>query len=92
MREESYMDNKVCIGEAPVPDRTMKDNIDELNSIIDDCNCLVERLIVFLWANGANNDSPGIEIKSFDTALFSALDKGRYLKERLLSVNKRMGI
>ena len=92
MREESYMDNKVCIGEAPVLDRTMKDNIDELNSIIDDCNCLVDGLIAFLWANGANNGSPGIEIKSFDTALVSALDKGRYLKERLLSINTKMGI
>lgn len=91
MREESYMDNKVCIGEAPVPERTMKDNIGELNSILDDCNCLLDGLIAFLWAN-VENSSQGIEIKSFDTALFSALDKGRYLKERLLSVNTRMGI
>ena len=72
------------------PERTMKDNVDELNEILNDCNCLAERMCAFLYAEESKN-SPGVEIRSFDTAVISALDKARLLKERLAIVNARFG-
>ena len=89
MREESGCAvNEACVAEIQAPERTMKDNVDELNEILSDCNCLAERLCAFLYAEESKN-SPGVEIRSFDTAVISALDKARLLKERLLSVTTR---
>ena len=86
MMESGCAVNEACVA----PERTMKDNVDELNEILSDCNCLAERLCAFLYAEESKN-SPGVEIRSFDTAVLSALDKARLLKERLLSVTKRFG-
>ena len=87
MREESGCAvNEACVA----PERTMKDKVDELHEILNDCNCLAERLCAFLYADESKN-SPGVEIKSFDTAVVSALDKASLLKERLLFVNARFG-
>ena len=83
--------NEACLADIQSPERTMKDNVDELNEILSDCNCLAERLCEFLYAEESKN-SPGIEIRSFDTAVVSALDKARLLKERLLFVNSRFGV
>ena len=82
--------NETCVGEDRTPERTMKDNVDEINEILNDCHCLMDSLCVFLYAEELKN-SPGIEIRSFDTAVVSALDKARLLKERLLFVNARFG-
>ena len=82
--------NEACVAEVLTPERTMKDNVDELNEILNDCNCLAERLCAFLYAEESKN-SPGVEIRSFDTAVISALDKAKLLRERLLSVNARFG-
>ena len=78
--------NQACVA----PERTMKDNVDELNEILNDCNCLAERLCSFLYADESKN-STGVEIRSFDTAVVSALDKARLLKERLSYVTTRFG-
>lgn len=87
MREESGCAvNVACVA----PERTMKDNVDELNEILNDCNCLMDSLCAFLYEEESKN-SPGIEIRSFDTAVISALDKARLLRERLLFVNARFG-
>lgn len=91
MREESGCAvNEACVAEIQTPERTMKDNVDELNEILNDCNCLMDSLCAFLYAEESKN-SPGVEIRSFDTAVVSALDKARLLRERLLSVNARFG-
>ena len=82
--------NEACVAEIQTPARTMKDNVDELNEILNDCHCLMDSLCSFLYEEESKN-SPGIEIRSFDTAVVSALDKARLLKERLLSVNARFG-
>ena len=91
MREESgYAVNEACVVGIQTPERTMKDNVDELNEILNDCNCLMDSLCAFLYEEESKN-SPGIEIRSFDTAVVSALDKARLLRERLLFVNARFG-
>lgn len=87
MREESGCAvNEACVA----PERTMKDNVDEINEILNDCHCLMVSLCSFLYEEELKN-SPGIEIRSFDTAVLSALDKARLLRERLLSVTTRFG-
>lgn len=91
MMESGCAVNEACVAEIQSPARTMKDNVDDLNEILNDCNCLTQRLCEFLYAEELKN-SPGVEIRSFDTAVVSALDKARLLKERLLSVNARFGI
>lgn len=90
MMESGCAVNKACVAEIQTPARTMKDNVDELNEILSECNCLAERLCAFLYAEESKN-SPGVEIRSFDTAVVSALDKARLLKERMLFVNARFG-
>lgn len=91
MREESGCTaNEACVAEIQTPERTMKDNVDELNEILNDCHCLMDSLCSFLYAEELKN-SPGVEIRNFDTAVVSALDKARLLKERLLFVNARFG-
>ena len=91
MREESgYAVNEACVVGIQTSERTMKDNVDELNEILNDCNCLMDSLCSFLYGEESKN-SPGIEIRSFDTAVLSALDKARLLKERLAIVNARFG-
>lgn len=91
MREESgYAVNEACVADLRVPEKTMKSNVDEINEILNDCHCLMDSLCAFLYEEETKNLS-GIEIRSLDTAVVSALDKARLLRERLSLVNARLG-
>ena len=85
------VDSRICDGECPSQERTMRDNVDELNKLLVECNDIMANLSNFLWAE----TFPCIEefeVKSFDTAIVFALVEARCLRERLLSVVNRMGM
>lgn len=85
------VDNGICEGECPSQERTMRDNVDELNMLLVECNDIMEKFSGFLWSENFP-DIKEIEVKSFDTAIVFALVEARYLRERLLSVVNRMGM
>ena len=85
------VDNRTCDGECQSQERTMRDNVEDLNKVLIECNDIMEKFSGFLWSENFP-DIKAIEVKSFDTAIVFALDEAVYLRERLLSVVKRMGL
>ena len=85
------VDNRICEGECPSQERTMRDNVEDLNRVLVDCNDIMEKFSGFLWSENFS-DTKEIEVKSFDTAIVFALAEARCLRERLLSVVNRMGM
>ena len=43
-----YVDNRTCDGECPSQERTMRDNVDELNKLLIECNDIMANLSNFL--------------------------------------------
>lgn len=85
------IDNRTREGECQSEKRTMRDNVDELNKLIVECNDIMANLSDFLWAENFPCIEQ-LEVKSFDTAIVFALIEVKCLRDRLLSVVQRMGL
>lgn len=82
----------VPVGDCIVPARTIKDNIEETEAILNECIALVVKLRNFLWAEENPANENGVSVKSMDSAIVSNMVKSKTVLDVLNDINRRIGV
>lgn len=75
---------------APIPDRTIKDNIMEATEILGDIEAQVDRIKNWLWYSDDEKD-PNIDIKDLSSNIVRNLEFEKRILKKLLFIADRLG-
>ena len=83
--------NACCeVVKAPIPDRTIKDNIMEATEILSDIEAQVDRIKNFLWFSD-DETPPKIDITDLSSNISRNLEFEKRILKKLMFIGDRLG-
>lgn len=83
--------NACCeVVKAPIPDRTIKDNMMEATEILSDIEAQVDRIKNWLWYSDDEKE-PNIDIKDLSSNIVRNLEFEKRILKKLLFIADRLG-
>lgn len=81
---------KICCANAPIPDRTIKDNMMEATEILSDIEAQVDRIKNWMWYSD-DEPAPKMDIMDLNSNVVRNLEFERRILKKLMFIADRLG-
>lgn len=83
--------NEGCCCEAPMPSRTVTDNLREIEEALIMIEANVDRIRKHIWFGSQDENSKDIEVRDMDSQIVNQLEKSRRIAKKVMDLADRLG-